>query len=151
MISVLRSLEVFDFFFILIGLGLIVWFIKDFKVTSKEGIFILLTLTSIGGYVGWRAWKRKRLLEELKEREDALKETEKNLQELLEQKKFAEQDYQQAKSELDAERVHMVNAVTQAEKEYAEKMEEIRNKYSNMTPEESVNNAIKILEQYGKE
>ncbi|RMF56657.1 MAG: hypothetical protein D6743_19920 [Calditrichaeota bacterium] len=122
-------------FFVLFAV-VIFFFLKEFKLTSKNSWAVLLSLTGLGALVAFQAWRRKRLLQELQRRENALKKIEKRYQELKDQHKLTEEAYHRSKAELERAKVDAGLAILKADEEHARKAEEIEREFENKSAEE---------------
>ena len=76
------------------------FFLKEFKVTSKNSWSVLIGLTALGGLFAYKTWQRKKLLDELEAREKALEEIEKRYAELKDKAKITEEAFKKAKKML---------------------------------------------------
>ncbi len=132
--------------FAVLFVGVFFAMLLEFKLTSPRSWIVLLAFTALGGLALWQSWRRKLLLKELDERERALKALAKRYETLKEQARISEEAYQQALAELERVRKDAALEILNADKEYAERVEEIRKKYRNLTPEET---AAKVRELLG--
>lgn len=127
-----------DLLFFVIFAVIFIYFLKEFKITNKNSWMILLGLTALGGLFAWRTWKRKKLLDSFREREKQLEALEKEYDELKEQSQITEAAYNKAWADLQQAKVDAGLAVMNADAELAERIEEIRKEYQDMTVEESI-------------
>jgi len=131
-------LNTIDLIFIVIFLVLLFTFLKEFKITQKRSWVMLLSLTAFGVLTFLQAWRRKKFLEQFEQREQALKELEKEYEKLKDEAKISEEAYKKAKEELERAKVEAGLAIMKANKELAEKLKAIEREYQNMTVEESI-------------
>lgn len=138
--SVLKlfSLNITDIIFIVLFLVLLFTFLKDFKLTSKRSWIMLLSLTAFAVLAIFQAWRRKKFLEQFKEREKALQDLEKEYEKLKDEAKISEEAYLKAKADLERAKVEAGIAIMKANEELAEKIKKIESEYHNMTVEESI-------------
>ena len=134
----LFSLNIADIIFVVLFLVLLFTFLKDFKMTSKRSWIILLSLTILGVLAIFQTWRRKKFLEQFREREKALEDLEKEYDKLKDQAKISEEAYLQAKADLERAKVEAGIAIMKANEELAEKIRQIESDYHNMTVEESI-------------
>jgi ABC-type nickel/cobalt efflux system permease component RcnA len=134
----LFSLNIADIIFVVLFLVLLFTFLKDFKMTSKRSWIILLSLTALGVLAIFQTWRRKKFLEQFREREKALEDLEKEYDKLKDQAKISEEAYLQAKADLERAKVEAGIAIMKANEELAEKIRQIESDYHNMTVEESI-------------
>jgi ABC-type nickel/cobalt efflux system permease component RcnA len=134
----LFSLNITDIIFVVLFLVLLFTFLKDFKMTSKRSWIILLSLTILGVLAIFQTWRRKKFLEQFREREKALEDLEKEYDKLKDQAKISEEAYLQAKADLERAKVEAGIAIMKANEELAEKIRQIESDYHNMTVEESI-------------
>ncbi|MDX1619008.1 MAG: hypothetical protein R3224_09500 [Balneolaceae bacterium] len=135
--------------YILFGVILIVviiLFIREFELTSPRAWMILIGLSTLGIVMIVRAYKKNKLLAELREREKALEEMEDRYRELKEERKISEERYQKAKEELDAAKKKAARDILEADETYKEELEEIDKRYNEMTTDELINESIRLLE-----
>jgi hypothetical protein len=131
-------LNITDIIFIVLFLVLLFTFLKDFKMTSKRSWIILLSLTALGVLAIFQTWRRKKFLEQFREREKALEDLEKEYDKLKDEAKISEEAYLQAKADLERAKVESGIAIMKANEELAEKIRQIESDYHNMTVEESI-------------
>jgi ABC-type nickel/cobalt efflux system permease component RcnA len=134
----LFSLNITDIIFVVLFLVLLFTFLKDFKMTSKRSWITLLSLTALGVLAIFQTWRRKKFLEQFREREKALEDLEKEYDKLKDQAKISEEAYLQAKADLERAKVEAGIAIMKANEELAEKIRQIESDYHNMTVEESI-------------
>lgn len=148
MIGILRFLRDYSdhLVFIAIFLVVIFFFLREFKITSRNSWAVLIGLSALGGLFFLKAWQRKKLLEELKRREEALKQIENRYEELKNQHQLSEAAYKKAKDELDRAKVDAALAILRAQEEHAAKAVEIENEYQNMSSDELIAKVKGILQ-----
>ncbi len=137
-INLFGFLNFTDLVFIAIFLFVFIFFLREFKITSKKSWVVLLGLIGLGGFFFLQAWRRKKLLEQFKEREEALKKIEADYDRLKAQAKITEEAYTNAKSELERAKVQTGLAIMKADEELAQQVSEIEREYQSMTVDESV-------------
>lgn len=89
--------------------------LKDFKLTSKKSWGLLLGLTALGGVIAIRAIAKRRLLQELEERENQLEEIEKRYSDMKDNNQILENDYNKLKSELERVKQESRKAIMEAD------------------------------------
>lgn len=138
--SILRFLRDFadDLIFIAIFVVVLFMFLKEFKLSSKNSWGVLLGFTALGGLFVFRAWRRKKLLEEFRQREKQLEELEKAYDDMKQKAKITEEAYKEAKAELQEAKVTAGLDLLKADQDLADKLEQIKRERQNMTAEESV-------------
>lgn len=109
--------------------------LKDFKLTSKKSWGLLLGLTALGGIIAIRAIAKKRLLQELEERENKLEEIEKRYKEMKDNNQILEDDYNKLKSELEKVKQESYKAIMEADARIEAARKE-RDNYQNITKDE---------------
>ena len=137
-INLFGFLNFTDLVFIAIFLFVLIFFLREFKITSKKSWVVLLGLIGLGGFFVLQAWRRKKLLEQFKEREDELKRVEDEYNKLKAQAKITEAAYKNAKDELDRAKVQTGLAIMKADEELAQQVSEIERDYQNITVDQSV-------------
>jgi cell shape-determining protein MreC len=139
-----------DIIFIALFAVVFVFFLLDFRLTSKRSWLVLLGLTALGGAIISQAWRRKRLLEQLAEREEALEKLEGQYDELKKKAQISEAAYQQAKEELDRAKVQAGLAALRADEELAVAAAEIERDYQDMSVEESLRRIREALQSQSR-
>ncbi len=139
-----------DIIFIALFGVVFIFFLLDFRLTSKRSWLVLLGLTALGGVIISQAWRRKRLLEQLAEREEALEKLEGQYDELKKKAQISEAAYQQAKEELDRAKVQAGLAALRADEELAAAAAEIERDYQNMSVEESLRRIREALQSQSR-
>lgn len=89
--------------------------LKDFKLTSKKSWGLLLGLTALGGVIAIRAIAKRRLLQELEERENQLEEIEKRYSNMKDNNQILEDDYNKLKAELERVKQESRKAIMEAD------------------------------------
>ncbi len=148
MIGILRFMRDYGEHLIFIALFAIVlfFFLREFKLGSKNSWAVLLGLSALGGLFIFKAYRRKKLLEELQRREDELKKIESRYEELKNQQQLSQAAYEKAKSELDRAKVDAALAILRAQEEHAARAVEIENEYQNISSDELVAKVRGILQ-----
>ena len=111
---------------------------KEFKITSANSWSILIGLTVLGGLFAYKAWQRKKLLDELEAREKALKEIEKRYAELKDKAKITEEAFKKAKDNLERAKLDAATAILRADEEHAARAAEIEREFQNKSADELV-------------
>ncbi|MDZ7314843.1 MAG: hypothetical protein ONB24_01845 [candidate division KSB1 bacterium] len=124
--------------FISVFFALLILFLLDFKVTSRQSWTALLAFAVLAGLVAVQSWRRKQLLRMLEEREKALQELEKRYEQLKEEAKISEAAYLAAKEELRAAKLAAAKAILKADGELDAELAKIEEEYANMSLEESI-------------
>ncbi len=109
--------------------------LKDFKLTSKKSWGLLLGLTALGGVIAIRAIAKRRLLQELEERENQLEEIEKRYSDMKDNNQILEDDYNKLKAELERVKQESRKAILEADARIEAARRE-RNNPENITKEE---------------
>ena len=125
-INTLRSYSQ-DIILILIFLIILFFFFRDFKITNKNSWFMLLGFTAMGGFIIFRGIRRRKMLAVLERREKELEELEKKYEQLKKESGITKEVYEEAKARLDNIKKDAAESILQAEKEYTEYADEIRN------------------------
>lgn len=94
---------------------LILLVLKDFKLTSKKSWGLLLGLTALGGIIAIKAIAKRRLLQELEERENHLEEIEKRYSDMKDNNQILEDDYNKLKAELERVKQESRKAIMEAD------------------------------------
>lgn len=94
---------------------LIFFVLKDFKLTSKKSWGLLLGLTALGGVIAIRAIAKRRLLQELEERENQLEEIEECYNHMKDNNQILEDDYNKLKAELERVKQESRKAIMEAD------------------------------------
>lgn len=94
---------------------LIFFVLKDFKLTSKKSWGLLLGLTALGGVIAIRAIAKRRLLQELEERENQLEEIEERYNHMKDNNQILEDDYNKLKAELERVKQESRKAIMEAD------------------------------------
>lgn len=94
---------------------LILLVLKDFKLTSKKSWGLLLGLTALGGIIAIKAIAKRRLLQELEERENQLEEIEKRYSDMKDNNQILEDDYNKLKAELERVKQESRKAIMEAD------------------------------------
>ncbi|HOZ15756.1 MAG TPA: hypothetical protein PLH91_08185 [Tenuifilaceae bacterium] len=89
--------------------------LKDFKLTSKKSWGLLLGLTALGGIIAIKAIAKRRLLQELEERENQLEEIEKRYSDMKDNNQILEDDYNKLKAELERVKQESRKAIMEAD------------------------------------
>lgn len=141
------SINWFDIVLIGIFIVLFIAFIKEFKITSKRSWIVLLGLTALGGLFSFQRWRRKQLLKQFKEREDKLKELEKEYDELRQKGEITEEALKSAQEELERVKKNEALATINADKQLAKRRKEIIEKFNDISSKDLFTELDKILNQ----
>lgn len=109
--------------------------LKDFKLTSKKSWGLLLGLTALGGVIAIRAIAKRRLLQELEERENQLEEIEERYNHMKDNNQILEDDYNKLKAELERVKQESRKAIMEADARIEAARKE-RDNPENITKEE---------------
>ena len=109
--------------------------LKDFKLTSKKSWGLLLGLTALGGIIAIRAIAKKRLLQELEDRENQLEEIEQRYSNMRDNNQILEDDYNKLKAELEKVKQDSYKAIMEADARIEAARRE-RDNYKDITKEE---------------
>lgn len=122
---------------------LILLVLKDFKLTSKKSWGLLFGLTALGGIIAIKAIAKRRLLQELEERENQLEEIEKRYSDMKDNNQILEDDYNKLKAELERVKQESRKAIMEADARIEAARKERENP-ENITKEE----VYEILNSY---
>ncbi|GEM_PF-1606470 len=122
--------------FLFVLLVVFYFFLKEFKITRKSSWGMLLGLTALGGIFACKMWKRNKLLEELKQREQALQDLDDRYRKLYSKHMITESAYQKVKSELEQARRDAALGILKADEAHAKTVAEIERKYANVSDAE---------------
>jgi len=114
--------------FTIVFLIVVVFFLRDFKITSMRSWVVLIGLTALGGLTVWSVWRRKNLLKEFGEREERLRKLEAEYDRLKAEGKITAAALEKAKAELAAEKNAAAAATLQADENLAASLVDVRNK-----------------------
>ncbi|MFQ5753714.1 MAG: hypothetical protein ACE5HI_17125 [bacterium] len=134
--------------FIIFGVIFVVvlfFFLREFKLTSKNSWGVLLGLTALGGFLALQAWKRKKLLQELEARERALEKLEESYKDLKDKQKLTEEAFNHAKNDLERAKVDAGLAILKADEEHAQKAAEIEREFENKSADDLIKDIRDIL------
>ena len=109
--------------------------LKDFKLTSKKSWGLLLGLTALGVIIAIRAIAKKRLLQELEDRENQLEEIEQRYSNMRDNNQILEDDYNKLKAELEKVKQDSYKAIMEADARIEAARRE-RDNYKDITKEE---------------
>lgn len=136
-----------DLAFLLLFAVIFFFFLKDFKLTSKNSWIVLLGLTALGAFFGYRAWQRRKLLAELEARQRELEKVEERLKALMDKQKITQEAYEKARADLERAKSETALAILRADRQHAERVAEIEEDYKDMTADELVGRVKKILQK----
>ena len=125
----------------LIGIILIiaiVFFIRDFKLTSLRSWLLLFGLFAVGAIAVLKSKRNKRLLEELARREKELADMENKYSQLKETHKISEENYRLAKAELEEKKKKAAVDILRADEKYEKEVMELEDEMANKTAEEMI-------------
>lgn len=131
--------------FVIILIVLVILFAKEFDLTNRRSLAILFGLMAIGGIMFIKGKRNKRLLAELKEREEALKQVEKEYEELRKKYKVDHQNYIDAKIKLENTKRRSAIDILRADETYKEEVKKLEEQKVIMTAEEMIENVSRIL------
>ncbi len=126
-------------------LVVLILFLKEFKITSKNSWGVLIGMTALGSLFAYKAWQRKKLLEELEDREKALEEIEKRYTELKDKAQITEEAFQKAKNNLERAKVDAATAILRADEEHAARAAEIENEFKDKSADDLVADIKNII------
>ncbi len=145
-LNFIKGMGVIDFAFIGLFIILIIAFLREFKITSKQSWIVLIGLTSLGALFTFQSWRKRKLLQEFEAREKALNNLEKEYEQLKNRAKISEEAYLKAKEELARARYEAGIAIMRANEKLAKDLQKIESEYQNIPIEESIQ---KIKEALG--
>ncbi len=132
--------------FTAIFLVVLFFFLKEFKITSKNSWAVLLGLTALGGFFVFKAYQRKRLLAELEAREREMEKIEQRYNDLKNKQQLTEAAYKKAKEDLERAKVDAALAILKADQEHAARVVEIENEYQNISAEDLIKKVKNIIQ-----
>lgn len=135
--------------YILFGVILVVvviLFVQEFELKSPRSWMILVGLSTLGIVMIVRAYKKNKLLKELREREKALEEIEERYRKLKDEHTISEERYLKAKQELDAARKKAARDILEADETFKEELENIDKQYNEMSTDELIDESLRLLE-----
>jgi len=135
LLSILKRENIEITVIVVVFIVLIFLVLKDFKLTSKKSWGLLLGLTALGGIIAIRAIAKKRLLQELEDRENQLKEIEKRYGDMKDNNQILEEDYNKLKAELEKVKQDSYKAIMEADARIEAARRE-RDNYKDITKEE---------------
>jgi hypothetical protein len=124
--------------FIVLFVVSLFFFLREFKIGSKQSWLGLLGFAIFGGFFAFQSWRRKQLLSQLEEREKALGDLEKKYDKLKEEAKLTEEAYTQAKTELENARLENAKAILRADAELQDELHRIETEYKDLSVDESI-------------
>jgi biopolymer transport protein ExbB/TolQ len=133
--------------FSVIFLVVLFFFFKEFKITSKNSWGVLLGLTALGGFFAFKAYQRKKLLEQLEARERELEKIEQRYNDLKNKQQLSEAAYQKAKEDLERAKVDAALAILKADQEHAQRAVEIENEYQNISADDLIKKIKTIIQK----
>jgi len=140
-----------DWLFLAVFVLIFLLFLLEFKITSRQSWIVLFGFLALGGLIGWQSWRRKKLLELLRQREQELEALEEEYRELQRQGKLTEAAYRKAREELERAKVESGLAILRADARYTDTVREIEREYRNLSVEESLKKIRRALASNGKE
>lgn len=145
--KILNFLSDFSSEIIFIGLVLfiLILFLKEFKITSKRSWIIILSLVGLGGLAFFRAWNRKKLLEQLREREEALRKLEKEYAKLKQIGEISKAAYEKQKQELERIKKDTALETMKADEALAEKRKQIEEEYESISTKDLIDKVENFL------
>lgn len=132
------SMNWFEIILFVVFAILLIAFLKEFKLTSTRSWVMLLGFTALGGLFVFQRWRRKKLLEQFREREKELEKIEERYNELRKNGEITEEAYNDAKKQLEKAKVEEGLAIMRADELLTEQLEKIEKEYSDLTIEESI-------------
>ena len=115
LISIIKRENIEIVVITIIFIVLILLVLKDFNLTSRKSWGILLGLTALGGVFAIRTIAKNRLLQELVERENRLKEIENRYNDMKGNNQILEDDYYKLKAELEKVKKESYKAIMEAD------------------------------------
>ncbi len=137
-------MDAFTIGFTVIFIIVILFFLHQFRLLNVRGlIFAASALALVLGFSIFQSYRRRKLEEELKQREKALQEQEKRVKELQEKYEVSKEEIRQAEESLKRERARYMKEILEIEAEKNKKLEERRAELNDMTTDQ-------IFEEYSK-
>lgn len=134
--------------YLLIGaifLVVLIFFFRDFDLTSKRAWAMLLSLSALGAVMLYKAIRKNRLLEELRKRRKELENLEEEYRQLKKQHEISEENYEKARDELETAKKKMLKDLIKAEEEHEERLKEIEKDFENKSADELMNMTEELL------
>ncbi|MDX2127893.1 MAG: hypothetical protein SFU91_02515 [Chloroherpetonaceae bacterium] len=126
-------------------LGIFLFVRLELKGSGNRGWFYTVMFILLGFGIGGIAWRRKRLFEELKKREEEIAAMEKRYDELKRKAEISDAEYQAASERLKQSKLESAEAIANADESLRKRVEEIKKHHETITPEELYDEIKKIL------
>ncbi len=131
-----------------IGLLLVialVFFIRDFKLTSIRSWLLLFGLFAVGAIAIFKSKRNKRLLEELAKREKELDILEEKYELQAKEHAISRENYEMAKKELGEMKKKTAIDILKADEKYAEDASKLEKQIKEASPEDMIQEVNKYL------
>ncbi len=131
-----------------IGLLLVialVFFIRDFKLTSIRSWLLLFGLFAVGAIAIFKSKRNKRLLEELAKREKELNILEEKYEQQEKEHAISRKNYERAKKELGEMKKKTAIDILKADEKYAEDASKLEKQIKEASPEDMIQEVNKYL------
>ena len=140
-------MDEFTIAFAVVFLLVLLFFLHQFRLLNARGIiFAVAALGLVLGFSLFQSYRKRKLQEELKRREQALKEQEKRLKELQEKYDVAKEEIREAEEALKRERARYMKEILEIEAEKEENLHRRREELSNMSPDELFEEYNRLIE-----
>ena len=137
-------MDEFTIAFAVVFLLVLLFFLHQFRLLNPRGIiFAVATLGLVLGFSLFQSYRKRKLAEELKRREQELQEQEKRLKELQEKYDVAKEEIREAEEALKRERARYMKEILEIEAEKSKMLQQRREELNNMSPDQ-------IFEEYNR-
>lgn len=135
-----------DYFLIgVIFIVVLIFFFREFDLTSKRAWAMLLSLSALGAVMLYKAVRKNRLLDELRKRKKELEKLEQEYNELKERHEISEENYEKARKDLEAAKKKMLRDLVKADEEHEQRLKEIEKDFENKSADELMDMTEELL------
>lgn len=134
-----------EYIFFIILAAMFILLLLDFRPNRKTTWWLLGGMGLLVGYGVFNMVRRRKLLDQFKEREAALKEKETEYDKLKEDSKISDAEYEAAKAELEREKMEYAVEIQRIRDTYEKRLKEIDEKYDIDSDEELAKRLNEIL------
>ena len=130
--------------FAVIFLIVVLFFLHQFRLLKARGIiFAIAALGLVLGFSLFQSYRKRKLQDELKQREKDLQELEKRLKDLQDKYEVSKEEIRQAEETLKRERARYMKAILEIQAEKDKDLQKRREELNNMTADE-------LFEEYNR-
>ena len=123
----------------------LIFFFRDFDLTSKRAWAMFLSLSALGGVMLYKAIKKNSLLKDLRRRKKELEKLEEEYRALKEKQEISEENYEKAKEDLETAKKKMLKDLIKAEEEHKERLKQIEADFENKSADELMRMTEELL------